>query len=285
MIPVTAWARKVKQPRGGYLPVKSMYAERFDDGRTMNPVENLNPGTVGTAVDYISRVMAGGDVRDVFRLPIAGAEKLGRKVMADRYVSEIMIFADGLEPGDDLRDLITAGLNLSRFDVAFKASDARYLGALNGEVAIDDATMENMQTMLRRIAAFRDRNGLLDARPRYMRYKTFPGLTGEDCLSGEADIVSGSSLWDCKAMTAKLRATYTAQLLAYYVMLFHEQGLDAVACVRSGRFNPFSDGPGDFTLGFFNPRENTEYRTTASGIPTDTFAAFESALVDIAYMY
>lgn len=284
MVPVTAWTRKVKQPRGGYLPVKSMHVECFDDGCVLNPEENLNPGTVGTAVDYISRVLSGFDVRDVFALPIAGAEKLGKSAFADKYISEITMFLDDFQDAD-FPDLIQAGVNLSRFDVAFKASNVKYLGGLNGAVVIDDATMANIEIMLRRILAFRSRNDLNSACSKFLHYKSVPGLTGADCLSGEIDILSDTALWDCKAMTTKLRATYTAQLLAYYVMLFHVNGRDLQAALDSNCFNPNSNMPGDFTLGFFNPRENAEYRIAISELDASIFSKLESDMTNLSYMY
>ena len=282
MVPVTAWTRKVKQPRGGYLPVKSMRVERFDDGRELHPNENLSAGTVGTAVDYLSRVLSGHDAKEVFALPLAGAEKLDKTYFANKYLSEVIMFADD---GDICPELIRAGVNLSRFDVVFKTGNAKYLSALNGAVVIDDETVENIEIMLSRILAFRKRNGLLDAKAIPVQSIAFPGLTGEDRLCGEIDILGESSLWDCKAMSTKLRATYTAQLLAYYVMLYDMGGMRCSECVRLGGLNPITQTDGDFLLGFFNPRENAEYSILVSQLDPVMFEKLEADMVNLEYMY
>lgn len=282
MIPVTSWTRKVKQPRGGYLPVKSMRAESFDDRRVLNSVENLSAGTVGTSVDYLSRVLSGHDAHEVFALPLAGAEKLGRQSVADKYLSEIIMFADD---GVATPELIHAGVNLSRFDIAFKTGNERYLDALNGAVAIDDDTAENIAIMVDRILVFRYRHNILNAESKQVYYKSFPGLTGADCLSGEIDVSADDSLWDCKAMSTKLRATYTAQILAYYVMLFHVNGRDMQSDIARGCLNPNRAEPVDFTLGFFNPRENCEYTIRASEIDPLVFTKLADDMVNPLYMY
>lgn len=283
MIPVTAWTRKVKQPRGGYLPVKSMQAERFDDGCVLNPNENLNPGTIGTAVDYLSRVLAGGDVYETFQLPLLGAGKIGMDYRAKSYLGEIMMFLEDWE--DNPVELITAGVNLSRYDIVFKASNPQYINALNGAVTLDSATLENIEILLRRILAFRNRNQLMQAKSQYLHYKSFAGLTGADCLSGEIDILSDNAIWDCKAMTAKLRATYTAQLLAYYMMLFYSCGRVIADDLAAGWCNPNVTGVADFTLGFFNPRENVEYKVLASSLNPMIFVNLDSDMVNPVYMY
>lgn len=283
MIPVTEWVRHVKQPRGGYLPIKSMHVTEVDDGRTLHPDENLGPGTVGTAVDYLSRVLAGADASEVYALPLAGAEKLGMSARARRYLAEIAMFSDDGEPCEEL---IRAGVNLGRFDVVFKAGQSKYLGALNGEVAISPETTENIGIMLGRVTAFRGRHGMdASATARWMRYNIPGGLPGTDGMSGEADIVSRDAVWDCKAMKTQLRATYSLQLLAYYVMLWQGSGRDMVECMAQGERNPMVPGPGDFTLGFFNPRTNTEHAIHVSELNPEIFKSVPDDMRNTAYLY
>lgn len=281
MIPVTHWTRLVKQPRGGYLPIKHMHVEKFDDGVELHEKENLNPGTVGTAIDYLSRALSGVDVGDVYSLPLKGAEHLGKKYLAGKYLSEIMMFTDDMEI---CPELVHAGVNLSRYDIAFKA-DARYLNALKGEVNLDDATMENIMTMLERILAFRRRHDMLRAKSCYLTYKPCRGLTGSDCLSGEIDILAPDAIWDCKAMASALRATYSLQLLAYYMMLGYKHGRDLPDDCSFKGFNPMSGTPEDFTLGFFNPRENQEYWIHVSEIDPVVFSKVDADMTNVVYFY
>lgn len=293
MAPVTTWTRKVKQPRGGYLPVSFMQVTRFDDGCELNPKENLNPGTIGTSVDYLSRVLSGHDAHDVFALPLFGAENIGRDYSAKKYLASIIMFSEDefgvpivFDADEDIpSELIHAGVNLSRFDIAFKTSNEYYLDSLLGEVHIDEPTEQNIRIMLRRILSFRRRHNIMDAESKLLSYKSFPGLGGEDCLSGEADIVTEDAIWDCKAMKAQLRATYTAQLLAYYAMLFHLNNRPMVSSIQNGCFNPNVDTPADFTLGFFNPRENAEYSIAVSKLNPAIFDSLAKDMVNSLYMY
>ena len=99
----------------------------------------------------------------------------------------------------------------------------------------------------------------MDAESKLLSYKCFPGLGGEDCLSGEADIVTDDAIWDCKAMKAQLRATYTAQLLAYYAMLFHLNNRPMVSSIQNGCFNPNVPRP-ILRLGFSIPGRTQSIR-------------------------
>lgn len=55
MTSVTNRIKVVKQPRGGYIPLKQFSAITLDDGKTLNSDESVSPGLVGLAVDYLTR--------------------------------------------------------------------------------------------------------------------------------------------------------------------------------------------------------------------------------------
>ena len=57
-VPVTRRTANAKQPRGGYVPLKSFTVEHLEDGRALHDKENLNPGVVGTVVDNLTRLLS-----------------------------------------------------------------------------------------------------------------------------------------------------------------------------------------------------------------------------------
>lgn len=43
MASVTQRIKEIKQPRGGYLPIKLFSVEQFEDHRVLHPVESVSP--------------------------------------------------------------------------------------------------------------------------------------------------------------------------------------------------------------------------------------------------
>lgn len=68
MVSVTQRIKQIKQPRGGYLPVKAFTVTTLDDGQVLNPEESVVASLVGTAVDYLSRFMDGTAVEEAFEI-------------------------------------------------------------------------------------------------------------------------------------------------------------------------------------------------------------------------
>ena len=68
MVSVTQLIKQIKQPRGGYLPVKTFTVTTLDDGQVLNPEESIAASLVGTAVDYLSRFMDGTSVEEAFEI-------------------------------------------------------------------------------------------------------------------------------------------------------------------------------------------------------------------------
>ena len=70
MVSVTQRIKQIKQPRGGYLPVKAFTVTTLDDGQALNPEESIAASLVGTAVDYLSRFHGWGQLlRRPLRFP------------------------------------------------------------------------------------------------------------------------------------------------------------------------------------------------------------------------
>ena len=51
MVSVTQRVKQIKQPRGGYLPVKAFTVTTLEDGQLLNPEESIVAKFGGEAVD------------------------------------------------------------------------------------------------------------------------------------------------------------------------------------------------------------------------------------------
>lgn len=77
MTSVTNCIKAVKQPRGGYIPLKQFSTITLDDGKILNSDESVSPGLVGSAVDYLSRLMNGAHPKEAFKISLNGAYLVG----------------------------------------------------------------------------------------------------------------------------------------------------------------------------------------------------------------
>lgn len=75
MCSVTQRISKIKQPRGGYIKPKEFEQIMLDGGGIddMHPEENVSPGLVGLAVDYLAQFMSGTPVEEAFKISQMGA--------------------------------------------------------------------------------------------------------------------------------------------------------------------------------------------------------------------
>ena len=57
---VTQRVKTIRQPRGGYIPLRMMEKTEYYDGKVLGE-ENVSPSVVGLAVDYLTRIELTGD--------------------------------------------------------------------------------------------------------------------------------------------------------------------------------------------------------------------------------
>ena len=68
MYSVTQRISKVKQPYGGYLPIRMFEKFQFQDNVDLYDEENISPSLVGLAVDYLTRCSMGTTVEKAFSI-------------------------------------------------------------------------------------------------------------------------------------------------------------------------------------------------------------------------
>ena len=192
MASVTQRIKQVKQPYGGYLPIKWFSKETFNDGILLNEIENISPALVGLAVDYLTRFTLGSTVEQAFHISILGAGLIGKKADAYKLVSKISGLND---------DSIIAACKLAGFDVCYRSSISGYKSI--EEISPDINTIQNIRTMVNRSMSFWKIYG-----PILHSEITFDGGYSSTVNAGDGDYVTEDTIWDFK-VSKKVQALNT----------------------------------------------------------------------------
>ena len=222
MASVTQRIKEVKQPYGGYLKPRLFQKEACTDDIVLYPEENISPGLVGIAVDYLTRFMMTHSAQDAFSISLTGAILIGQQQQAARLLDEIR----GLDDQS-----ITCACKLAGYDVCFRAGIAGYRPV---EGILPDAdTIFNIKTMVRRSLSFWKAHG-----PLIKSGFTFEGGYTETVDSGDGDYLTENILWDFKVSKNPPNTKQTLQLLMYYIMGCHSVHSEYQSIQYLGIFNP-----------------------------------------------
>lgn len=82
MFSVTARIRTISQPKGGYVSPSLFHVTEYDDGIMLPEIIPAFRGTVGMAVDYLTRFMMGCTKEEAFAISLDGARKIDQFDMA-----------------------------------------------------------------------------------------------------------------------------------------------------------------------------------------------------------
>lgn len=246
---VTQRIKRIKQPRGGYIPPRTLEIVSLGEGAdALNPEENVSPGLIGIAVDYMTRLMMGTPVEEAFTVSLKGAHLVGLDVEAEFLMEDVK--------GLDDESIISA-VKLSGFDVCLRAGPMHYR-SFEG-INPDEATIQNVLTMVERSLRFFDTYG-----PMVLNGFTFEGGYTDTVISGDGDFTTADTLWDFKVSKARPTKNHTLQLLMYWRM-----GLRSV-------HTEFQDIR---YLGIYNPRLNEVYRISVDDIPDDVIVEVERDVI------
>lgn len=248
MASVTQRISKIKQPFGGYLPMKLFSKEILDDGFTLNETENIHANLVGITVDYLTRFLLGDSIDKAFRISYLGASRIGMLNKAETLKTEII--------GLDDQSIISA-CKLAGFDVCFRASKSAYkpIEYINP----DKFTIENIRIMVNRSVAFLEKYG-----PIVCSSPTFEGGYTDTVDCGDGDFLTIDTLWDFKVSKSDPNTRHSLQILMYYIM-----GLHSI----HKHFKNISN------LGFFNPRLNIVYTCPINSISPQTITEIENNVI------
>ncbi|WP_455461751.1 hypothetical protein [Streptococcus salivarius] len=248
MVSVTQRIKQIKQPRGGYLPIKTFTVTTLDDGQGLNPEESIVASLVGTAVDYLSRYMDGTAVEEAFEISLLGARAM-------RMEAKVFGLLDDVKELDDLS--IIKACQLAGFDSAFRADPLAYR-PVEGIVP-DQATIANIRIMVERSLSFFNAFGPVTADG-----FTMEGAYTATITTGDGDFLTKDTLWDFKVSTNKPNKDHTLQLLIYYLM---------------GRRSIHPEFQTIEKLGIFNPRQNTIYQLPISDISDEVIKEVETVVI------
>ncbi len=245
MFSVTQMVDRVTQPAGGYLPVKSMHVQTFDDGRkidTSSPRYSALSVIQGISVDYLTRFMSGCPLEEVFAVSLMGADRVDELDKAEILLKQIR----GLDDAS-----VIAACKLASYDVAYRRDTDHY--SHNPGLIPDDSIISNIRIMVQRGQAFLHRHA-----PLIRSGITFEGGYTNLVSSGDGDYLTKDGLWDFKVSLRKPGSAETLQILMYYIL-----GMRSVH-PEFGHIR---------TIGLFNPLRNQSYEIDLSEIPDDVFRA------------
>lgn len=248
MVSVTQRIKQIKQPRGGFLPIKAFTVTTLDDGQVLNPEESITASLVGTAVDYLSRFMDGTSVDEAFEISLLGARAM-------RMEAKAFGLLDNVKGLDDLS--ITRTCQLAGFDSAFRAGPLFYRPVES--IVPDQATIANIRNMVERSLSFFKAFGPVTADG-----FTMEGAYTATITTGDGDFLTKDTLWDFKVTTSKPNKDHTSQLLIYYLM---------------GRRSIYPEFQTIEKPGIFNPRQNTIYQLPISEISDQVIKEVETDVI------
>lgn len=246
---VTRRIKQIKQPRGGYINPRTLEVVSLGDGiDALNLEENVSPGLIGIAVDYLTRFMLGESVDIAFEISMFGAQFIGEGINAWDLMEDI----EGLDDRS-----ITNAVKLAGFDVCVRSSIMGYR-PVEG-INPDESMIQNVRTMVERSLRFFDEYG-----PVVFGGFTFEGGYTDTVSSGDGDFMTADTLWDFKVSKARPTKNHTLQLLMYWRM-----GLRSIhAEFQNVKY-----------LGIYNPRLNEVYRISVDDIPRDVITEVDRDVI------
>lgn len=248
---VTQRIKEVKQPAGGYINPKDFETIELEDQIELNSEENINPGLVGLAVDYMTRFMSNGNIEEAFKISLMGAQKINEIKKAQKLLDNIT--------GLDNESIINA-CKLCGYDVCYRAGTAYFKNV--DEINPDENTIYNIKVMIERGLSFFEKYG-----PVVQDGITFAGGYTSIVSAGDADFITNDTLWDFKVSKGNLTKDYTLQLIIYYLLGVHSYSCDFSNIKK---------------LGIFNPRKNIVYQYEIKNISKEIIKEIETEVIGYA---
>lgn len=245
---VTQRTKEVKQPTGGYINPKDFEIIELEDQIELTNEENINPGLVGLAVDYMTRFMSNGNIEEAFKISLMGAQKINEINKAQKLLDNIT--------GLDNESIINA-CKLCGYDVCYRAGTAYFKNV--DEINPDENTIYNIKVMIERGLKFFEKYG-----PVVQDGITFAGGYTSIVSAGDADFITNDTLWDFKVSKSNPTKDYTLQLIIYYLLGVHSYSCDFSNIKK---------------LGIFNPRKNIVYQYEIKNISNEIIKEIETEVI------
>ena len=215
MATVTQRIKSIKQPRGGYLPIK-LFKESTLGGEELVDLKskNVHPSIIGSAVDYLTRFYSGGcTAEEAFEVSLKGARNL---MMFERPGEAICIVAYDEKLSDAV---IISACFLASLDVAYRAGPHFYNPKSN--CYPNKHTIEVIRKLVERSLKFIETHGGVKLKG----FKLDSTSYTEYINNGEGDFITEDGLWDMKVSVKKPDNKHTLQLMVYYLMGMRSESL------------------------------------------------------------
>ena len=246
---VTERVKQIDQPYGGFIKAKDMTSISLGEGiEALMLGEQVTPGLIGMAVDYLTRFIQGAPAEEAFKISLLGASIIGEKRQAKKLLSQIT--------GLDTKSIVAA-IKLTGYDVCYRLSPKSYK-PVEGIIP-DIASISNVATMVTRSIHFFKQYG-----PVVMDGFTFEGGYTHIIASGDGDFLTADTLWDFKVSKQTINKNQTLQLLIYW---------------RMGVHSIHPEFQNVQYLGIFNPRQNIVSRIAVKDIPEETIRLVDEQVI------
>ncbi len=246
---VTQRISKVKQEKGGCIPIKKFVKLELEHSKELFPMdqESISATTVGLIVDYMTRFVVSGDKMSSFHISLLGATLANAKKHARSLLKMI--------EGNDAQSVQAAAV-LVQYDAVCRAGANK----LNLEQHMNDETIANVMEMIQRTTDFIEKYG-----PVTTFEPVFTGGYSEVISAGDGDWMTEDTLWDLKVTKSNPTTKHSLQLLTYYVLGCHSNAHEKFDKLRY--------------LGIYNPRLDVVYRVDISEISKEKISFVEEKVI------
>ena len=243
MVSVTQRIKEIKQPYGGYLPVKNFNHTQLSNEKVLNTKESIHASLIGIVVDYLTRFMIGDSVEEAFKISLIGASHLNNKEL-----KKAKVLLNNIQGLDDVS--IKNACKLVGYDSVFRAGRHTYKPVET--FIVDEATIENIYIMVKRSLKFIETYGPVEL----SGFTIGPDSRTKLITSGDGDFLTKNTLWDLKVTKNRPTKNHTLQLLIYYLM--------------GNRSSHIKEYITDLKyIGIYNPRLQSVYEFAISDISPD----------------
>ena len=258
MYSVTQKIKITKQPRGGFLPLKTFEEIDLPSDLELHNAskENVNPALIGIVVDYLTRLFLNNNARKAFNISLKGYEifcamanhKLNQKVI-DNQLNFLESFVNKKQPFNGASNLtkkaIGTGLSFCCFDIVFRASLPPNIENAKrfSQGQIGDLDYRNIKNMVLRSLQFFEKYGPIIEDGFTFKLGNKNGYSNL-VSKGDGDFLTSDTLWDFKVTKTTPKIKDTLQLLMYFLM---------------GKKSQIQVFDNIEKIGFYNPRLNKVY--------------------------
>lgn len=232
MSSVTQRIKEVTQPRGGYVKLTQFQMKEIDDTRVLSDSENISASIVGMVVDYLTRFIMEGNVKEAFEISCKGAKIAEKNFQQKNYLKRAQSLLANITGLDD--DSIMNACKLVTYDVWFRNPKEAFRAKRAEEIKPDAVTIQNIRVMVERSVAFWDQYGPIKKSGFSFESKGYTEIVTQ----GDGDYLTDDTLWDFKVSKSKPNNKNTLQLLMYWIMGQHSEQEIYKNIHKLGIFNP-----------------------------------------------